>query len=47
MSQWLVGAVGLVYSFVAVDQFMKYNYPMAIMWCGYAVAQIGLIMMTK
>ena len=47
MSTWLVAAVGIVYTIVAFDQALKYNYPMAIMWFGYAVAQIGLLMMTK
>ena len=47
MSGWLVAAVGIVYSFVAVDQIFKDNLPMGIMWGGYAFAQIGLWMMTK
>lgn len=47
MSQLLVGFVGLIYLFVAVDQLMKHNYPMALMWFGYSVAQIGLFIMTK
>lgn len=47
MSGWLVAAVGVVYALVAVDQTMKGEVPLGIMWGGYAFAQIGLWMMTK
>jgi hypothetical protein len=42
MSHWLIGATGLAYAVVAVDQFMKGNVNGAGMWAGYAFAQVFL-----
>lgn len=47
MSTWLVYAVTAAYASVAVDQFIKDNMPGAIMYAGYAIANIGVIGMLK
>jgi hypothetical protein len=42
MSAPLIIAVGFVYLFVAVDQWLHGNPGMAIAWFGYALANVGL-----
>jgi hypothetical protein len=43
MSSWLIAAVGLVYAGVAVDQWLRGDHPMAIVYAGYAFSNIGLM----
>lgn len=47
MSGWLIAAVTLAYIGVAFDQFQKGNLPMALVWVGYAIANIGMIWALK
>jgi hypothetical protein len=47
MSTWLIGAMGLVYAVVAVDQFMKGGVGQGIMFTGYAIGNIGLVIVAK
>ena len=47
MSTWLIGAMGLVYAVVAVDQFMKGGVGQGIMFMGYAIGNIGLVIVAK
>ena len=42
MSSWLIALTGLIYVFVAVDQFLKGNAGMAVAYTGYAFSNIGL-----
>jgi len=42
MSGWLIIATGLIYSYVAIEQAMKGNMPMAIVYSGYAFSNVGL-----
>ena len=42
MSQWLVAATGIAYLYVAIEQLVKGNTPMAIVYFGYALANVGL-----
>jgi hypothetical protein len=47
MSGWLVIAVGVVYAAVAVEQVLKGNLPMGIVFAGYAGSNVGLWLALK
>lgn len=47
MSTWLVAFIGLVYLYIAVEQFFKGSPGTAIMFLGYALANVGLILQVK
>lgn len=46
MSAWLIAAVTLAYLWVCYDQWSTGHYDMAIVYFGYSVANVGLIMNT-
>jgi hypothetical protein len=45
MSRALIVLVGLIYAYVAIEQALKGNLPMAIMYSGYSIGNVGLWMM--
>jgi hypothetical protein len=47
MSTWLIAAMGVVYFVVAIDQFMKGGIGTGIMFIGYAMGNVGLVMVAK
>jgi hypothetical protein len=47
MSTWLVAIMGLVYFVVAVDQFIKGGTGTGIMFLGYALGNVGLVLQVK
>ena len=47
MSKWLIAITGLIYAYVAIEQYFKGNTNMAIVYSGYAFANIGLYMLAK
>jgi hypothetical protein len=47
MSTWLIGAMGMVYFVVALDQFRKGGIGTGIMFLGYAMGNVGLVMVAK
>lgn len=47
MSAPMILGVGVVYLAIACDQCSKGSYGMALAWCGYAVANVGLAMAAK
>ena len=47
MSSWLIGVIGLVYFVVAIDQFIKGGAGTGIMFLGYALGNVGLVMVAK
>jgi hypothetical protein len=47
MSTWLIGFIGVVYFAVAIDQFSKGGVGTGIMFLGYALGNVGLIMVAK
>jgi len=47
MSTWLIAGMGLVYFIVAIDQFMKGGIGTGIMFVGYAIGNVGLILVAK
>lgn len=44
MSGILIIIVGMIYSYVAFEQWLNGNIPMFIVWAGYAFANLGLWM---
>lgn len=47
MSSWLIIATGLAYAYVAVEQGLKGNVYMSIVYSGYAFSNIGLYLLAK
>lgn len=47
MSSWLIVATGLAYAYVALEQGMKGNISMTVVYAGYAFSNIGLYLMAK
>jgi len=47
MSAWLIAFTGLIYAWVAAEQFWRENPAMGIAYMGYAFANIGLFMLAK
>lgn len=47
MSGWLIGFTGLIYAYVACEQFWKGNPGMGIAYTGYAFSNIGLWLLAK
>ena len=42
MSSWLIAFVGFIYLWICVENAMKGNLPMAIVFFGYSLANAGL-----
>lgn len=42
MSSWLIGMVGFVYLAVSIDMAVHGKWALAMVWFGYAFAQVGL-----
>lgn len=47
MSKWLIAVTGLIYAYIAVEQAVKKEWSMAIVYAGYAFANIGLYLAVK
>ena len=47
IEHWIVGATGVGYLIVGILQLTKGSIPNALIWIGYAVAQVGLWMNIK
>ena len=47
MSTWLVALMGMVYFYIAMEQFFKGSIGTGIMFMGYAIGNIGLILQVK
>ncbi len=47
MSAWLIALVGFIYLGVAVDEACRRNWPMAVVFTGYAFSNVGLYWMAK
>jgi hypothetical protein len=43
VSAWLVAVVGLVYLWVALEQARQGSWPMAIVFFGYALSNVGFL----
>jgi len=47
MSTWMIVVTGLMYFYISVEQAIKDNFALSIMYGAYAVANIGLYMMAS
>lgn len=47
MSAWLIALTGVIYLGVAVEQGIKSNWPMTVVYVGYALANVGLYALAK
>jgi len=47
MSTWLVVLVTFIYAYVSIEQYIKGDLSLAIVYLGYTVANLGLIMVVK
>lgn len=47
MSAWLIVLTGAIYGYIALEQGIKGNLPMAVVYGGYSFSNIGLWMMAK
>jgi hypothetical protein len=42
MSGWLIALTGAIYAWIAVEQGLKGNLPMCVVYAGYAFSNVGL-----
>lgn len=42
MSAWLIALTGVIYAYVAIEQWAKDNPWLAIVYAGYAFSNVGL-----
>lgn len=42
MSGWLIALTGLIYAWIALEQGLKGNWPMCVVYTGYAFSNVGL-----
>ena len=47
MSTWLVVLVTFIYAYVSIEQYVKGDLSLAIVYLGYTVANLGLIVVVK
>ena len=47
MSSWLIIVTGLIYFYIGIEQGVKGNLPMAVVYTGYAFSNVGLYIMAK
>jgi hypothetical protein len=45
MSSWLIIVTGLIYAYIAVEQGMKGNIALLVVYAGYAFSNVGLYWM--
>lgn len=44
MSPWLIVVCGLIYLYISIEQMIKGNFGVGIMYFGYAVGNVGIYM---
>jgi hypothetical protein len=47
MSSWLIIVTGLIYAYIGLEQALKGNLAMAVVYSGYAFSNVGLYIMAK
>lgn len=47
MSPWLVALTGVIYAYIAAEQFLRGTSSMCVVYAGYAFANVGLYMAVK
>jgi hypothetical protein len=47
VSGWLIVLTGIIYAYISIEQGFKGNFPMALVYAGYAFANVGLYLAVK
>ncbi len=47
MSPWLIILTGVIYGYIAVEQALKGNPSMMIVYAGYAFSNVGLYLLAR
>ena len=47
MSGWLIIVTGLIYAYIAIEQGIKGNFNMSIVYGGYAFSNVGLYLLAS
>lgn len=47
MSGWLIVVTGAIYAYIAIEQGLKGNTAMAVVYSGYAFSNVGLWLAVK
>lgn len=47
MSSWLIIVTGMIYGYIAVEQALRGNTPMAIVYGGYSFSNVGLYILAS
>ena len=47
MSGPLIALTGLIYAYVALEQFWRGNHAMGTVYCGYAFSNVGLYLLAR
>jgi len=47
VSAWLIIVTGLIYTYIGIEQGVKGNMPMAVVYTGYAFSNVGLYILAS
>jgi len=47
MSSWLIIVTGVIYAYISVEQALKGNSQIAIVYAGYAFSNVGLYLLAR
>jgi len=47
VSSWLIIVTGMIYAYIGLEQALKGNLAMAVVYSGYAFSNVGLYIMAK
>jgi hypothetical protein len=47
VSAWLIIVTGLIYAYIGIEQGLKGNMPMAVVYSGYAFSNVGLYILAS
>lgn len=47
MSAWLIAFVGVIYGWIAVENFFKGNLALCVVFAGYAFSNVGLYLLAN
>jgi hypothetical protein len=47
MSGWLIAMTGCIYAWIALEQGLKGNWPMCVVYAGYSFSNVGLYLLAE
>lgn len=47
MSGWLIALTGAIYAYIALEQGYRGNWPMCVVYAGYAFSNVGLYVLAE